>query len=328
MSAIASKTQQPSPPCDRPRRAWIEELTPWGLLAFTLAGSCGTQHWTFDLCSHFRWYYFVAAAAIGVLIWRKRRERVPMVALGVTLLWNGGLLVPYYLPSSLPAVATGGEKVSLVSLNVYTANNDKRAVIDYLRKRQADLVVVMEVDELWEQALAELKDLYPFQFIQSRPDNFGIGLLSREPLAESRFVNAGGTHVPTIVARVERAERAFLIVATHPLPPIGASNTRERDAQLRAVADTVKASPLPCVVVGDLNATPWSSAFRDLTARSGLRDSALGRGVQGSWNAKSPLIRIPIDHVLVPASVTVLSRAIGQHVGSDHFPVEVEFVLQ
>ena len=186
----------------------------------------------------------------------------------------------------------------------------------------------MEVDDRWEQALTELKDIYPHQFMQSRPDNFGIGLLSREPLAESRFVNAGGTHLPTIVARDERGDRAFVIVATHPLPPIGASNTRERDAQLRAVADTVKASPLPCVVVGDLNATPWSSAFRDLTARSGLRDSALGRGVQGSWNAKSPLIRIPIDHVLVPASVTVLSRAIGQHVGSDHFPVEVEFVLQ
>ncbi len=256
MSAIASKTQQPSPPSDRPRRAWIEESMPWGLLAFTLAESCGAQHWTFDLCSHFRWYYFVAAAAFGVLIWRKRRQRVPMVALAVTLLWNGGLLVPYYLPSSLPAEAAKGEKVSLVSLNVYTANKDKRAVIDYLRKRQADLVVVMEVDERWEQALAELNDLYPFQFIQSRPDNFGIGLLSRKPLAESRFVNAGGTHVPTIVARVERAEWAFMIVATHPLPPIGASNTRERDAQLRAVADLIKASSLPCVVVGDLNATP------------------------------------------------------------------------
>ena len=36
MSAIASKPQQPSPPSDRPRRAWIEESMPWGLLAFTL----------------------------------------------------------------------------------------------------------------------------------------------------------------------------------------------------------------------------------------------------------------------------------------------------
>ncbi|MBC8113550.1 MAG: endonuclease/exonuclease/phosphatase family protein, partial [Candidatus Saccharimonas sp.] len=269
-----------------PRRAWIEEAVSWGLLVLTLAGSCGAWHWTLDLCSHFRWYYFVAAAVFGVLIWRKRR-RAAMASLGVTLFWNGGLLAPYYLPSSQPAAAEGGVKVSLVSLNVYTANKDKRAVIDYLRQRSADLVVVMEVDERWERALAELHDLYPHQFIQSRPDNFGIGLLSRESLAESRSIDAGNTDVPTIVARVEREGRAFVIVATHPLPPVGASNTRERDAQLQAVADTVKASSLPCLVAGDLNATPWSSAFRDLTANSGLRDSALGRGVQGSWNAKS-----------------------------------------
>ena len=323
--SVETTTTSPQPvlPC----RAWIEEAVPWGLLASTLAGSCGAWHWAFDLCSHFRWYYFVAAAVFGVLIWRKRR-RSAMAALGMTLLWNGGLLAPYYLPSSQSAIANGGTNVSLVSLNVFTANKNKRAVIDYLRERSADLVVVMEVDERWEQALAELLDLYPHQFIQSRPDNFGIGLLSREPLAESRFVNAGHTHVPTIVARVEREGRAFMIVATHPLPPIGASNTRERDAQLRAVADTARASSLPCLVVGDFNATPWSSAFRDLTARSGLRDSALGRGVQGSWNAKSPLIRIPIDHVLVPANVKVIRRAVGPDVGSDHFPVEVEFVLQ
>ena len=308
------------------RRAWIEESVPWGLLALTLAGSCGAWHWAFDLCSHFRWYYFVAATLFGILIWRKRR-RAAMAALGVTLLWNGGLLAPYYLPSSQPDIAKDGATVSLISLNVYTGNTDKQAVIDYLRERSADLVVVMEVDERWEQALAELHDHYPHQFIQSRPDNFGIGLLSREPLAQSQFVNAGGTHLPTIVARVEREARAFVLVATHPLPPIGASNTRERNAQLRAVADIVKASSLPCVVAGDFNATPWSSAFRDLTARSGLRDSALGRGVQGSWNAKSPLIRIPIDHVLVPASVRVFRRVVGPNVGSDHFPVEIEFVL-
>lgn len=320
---IPKETPQPVPL----RRAWIEEAVPWGLLVLTLAGSCGAWHWAFDLCAHFRWYYFVAAAVFGILVWRKRR-RVAMAALGVTLLWNGGLLAPYYLPSSQPAVAEGRANVSLVSLNVFTANQNKRAVIDYLRQRSADLVVVMEVDDLWEQALAELHDLYPHQFIQSRPDNFGIGLLSREPLVESQFVNAGNTGVPTIVTRVEREGRAFVIVATHPLPPIGASNTRERDAQLRAVADTVKASSLPCVVAGDFNATPWSSAFRDLTARSGLRDSALGRGVQGSWNAKSPLMRIPIDHVLVPKNVKVIRRVVGPNVGSDHFPVEIEFVLQ
>ena len=190
------------------RRAWIEAAVPWALLVFTLAGSCGAWHWALDLCAHFRWYYFVAAAVFGVLIWRKRR-RAAMAALGVTLLWNGGLLTPYYLPSSQPTVAEGGAKVSLVSLNVYTANKDKRAVIDYLRQQSADLVVVMEVDERWEQALAELHDLYPHQFIQSRPDNFGIGLLSRWPLTEPQFVEFADTELPNVATKIERDGRTL-----------------------------------------------------------------------------------------------------------------------
>jgi endonuclease/exonuclease/phosphatase (EEP) superfamily protein YafD len=76
-------------------------------------------------------------------------------------------------------------------------------------------------------------------------------------------------------------------------------------------------------VAGDLNCTPWSAAFREFVARSGLRDSALGRGVQGSWNARTRLTRIPIDHILVPSGWAVVHRALGPDVGSDHFPVEV-----
>jgi endonuclease/exonuclease/phosphatase (EEP) superfamily protein YafD len=212
-------------------------------------------------------------------------------------------------------------------MNVYTDNKDKRAVLDYLRARSADFVVVMEVDALWERALTELGDIYPHRLMQARSDNFGIGLLAREPLAEGRFVDAGDIQVPTIVARVERAGRAFVIVATHPLPPTSALYAYQRSIQLQAVADIVNTSSLPCIVAGDLNATPWSSAFRDLIARTGLRDSALGHGVQESWNTASPLIRIPIDHFLVPENVTVTRSHVGPNVGSDHFPVEVDLIL-
>ena len=56
-------------------------------------------------------------------------------------------------------------------------------------------------------------------------------------------------------------------------------------------------------------ATPWSSAFRDITSRSGLTDSALGHGIQTTWNARSLVMRIPIDHVLIPKSIAVNRRA-------------------
>ncbi len=316
----------PPPTAVKPRRRSILDFGPPGLLAATLAGSCGEWHWFLDLASHFRWYYFVLAVVWPAGIFR-RKWRASQCCLGVTLLWNGGLLMPYYLPVSQPPVSTTATTVSIISLNVYTANPNKAAVVKYLRDRQPDLIIVMEVDVNWAFALQELNDLYPHRLVQPRPDNFGIGLLSKWPLTEPRIFEFADTDLPNVVTRIEREGKEFLVVATHPLPPIGAANTRERNAQLGEVADFVMRSTLPCIVAGDFNATPWSFAFRDFAARSGLRDSALGLGVQGSWNAKTWLIRIPIDHVFVPPNTTVIRRVIGPDVGSDHFPVEATIAL-
>jgi endonuclease/exonuclease/phosphatase (EEP) superfamily protein YafD len=287
----------------------------------TLAGSCGDWYWALDLCAHFRHYYFLVALVWAAAIWKRVRSRA-MCCLGLAILWNGGLILPYYWPAHNSSVTNEDTVVSLISLNVYTANRNKAAVITYLRDRQPDLIVVMEIDDRWEKALDELKDLYPHQFMQPRLDNFGIGLLSRWPLTEPRFVKLAGTGLPNIVASIRRNAHSFKLIATHPLPPIGAAFTHERNAQLHDLAKLIEASELPCLVAGDFNATPWSSAFRDFVAISHLRDSALGRGIQGSWNAKSPLIRIAIDQVFVPRDATVLKRLVGPNVGSDHFPIE------
>ena len=98
-------------------------------------------------------------------------------------------------------------------------------------------------------------------------------------------------------------------------------------AHLAGVGDVAAASPTPCIVAGDFNATPWSLPFRTLVARSGLVDTALGRGVQATWNARYPAPRIPIDHILAPSGTRVVRRVVGPDIGSDHFPVEAELIL-
>ena len=50
------------------------------------------------------------------------------------------------------------------------------------------------------------------QFIQSRPDNFGIGLLSRWPLTEPQFVEFAGTELPNVATKIERDGRTFVEV--------------------------------------------------------------------------------------------------------------------
>jgi endonuclease/exonuclease/phosphatase (EEP) superfamily protein YafD len=208
-----------------------------------------------------------------------------------------------------------------------TSNRDTQPVLAYVRSRDPDVLIFLEVDAVWAKALEGLADRWPHAIAQPRGDNFGIALRAKQPPREQRVVEFGDAGVPSIVATFADPAGDYTVVATHPVPPKTPAYARDRDAQFRAIAEFVAASPLPCIVAGDLNATPWSAAFRNLVATSGLRDSALGRGVQGTWNARFWAPRIPIDHVLVPPGTEILRRAVGPDVGSDHFPVEAEIRL-
>lgn len=317
----------PSPP----RRSLFHWL-PFPLAAVTLVGFGGGWHWLLDLTSHFRWYWLLLALVCLAASWR-RTGRGGLACLAVAVIGNVWPLLPYWFASlgdtvtAAPPAAARPAPVSIVSINVLTSNADKPAVLAYLRSRDPDIVVALEVDAAWAAALASLADRWPHVVVQPRDDNFGIALLAKQPPREQRVRDFGAAGVPSIVATFTDPLRDYTVIATHPVPPKGPAYARDRDAQLRAIAEFVAAAPLPCVVAGDLNATPWSAAFRDLVARSGLRDTALGRGVQATWNARAWAPRIPIDHILAPPGTEILHRAVGPDVGSDHFPVEAELRL-
>ena len=82
------------------------------------------------------------------------------------------------------------------------------------------------------------------------------------------------------------------------------------------------------LVLGDLNMTFRSSLFQWFLRESGLRDSRRGFGWQATWPVAVPLLATPIDHGLVSHEINVLNRELGPNVGSDHFPVILEFSIR
>jgi endonuclease/exonuclease/phosphatase (EEP) superfamily protein YafD len=321
-SPTADAAPQPFP--------WL--LLSWALplLAATLGGFCGDRHWVLDLMSHFRWYYLLAAAGGLAVAVMRGAGIATRTALAAALALNAWTMLPYWLPAAQPAAPAADvapEPVSLVSLNVLRFNEDTSPAIDYLRRRAADVVAVLEVSPEWGQALDTLADIYPHRRIEPRLDNFGIALLSRWPLIEPQVTDFGDTGYPSIVADIDRPAGRFRCIATHPYPPYSRSSSQMLVRSLHATAAAAARAPVPCIVVGDFNATPWSAGFRAFAAGSGLRDTALGRGVQPTWNARSLFMRIPIDHIFAPPDALVVRRAIGPDVGSDHFPVEAELLL-
>ena len=162
---------------------------------------------------------------------------------------------------------------------------------------------------------------------ETRDDNFGIALLSRWPLTDTQIVVLGEADVPSIRADVRPPRRHFTILATHPVPPVGAEYSRLRNGQIEDAAAFLKSIPAPVLLVGDLNVSPWSHHFRRLLGAAHLRDSSRGWGVQPTWPSFNMLLGVPIDHCLTSPEISILGRQVGPAVGSDHYPLIVDFSL-
>lgn len=305
----------------------------------TVTALCGEAGWLFELATHFRLQYALAlilAAALWPLLPRPqaavargigRRYGFPVgclvaAAIDLAVLWPYiGVRVP---AEPEPARASG--KVRIVALNVHTGNARHDLVESFLRASEADVILLTEVDERWLTQLAGLTNRWPHRLVEPRDDNFGIALFSRWPLAHERVMTLGLAELPSLEAQVCLPDRRLWLLGTHPVPPANATHAAWRDDQLAAVGQRAGELSGPRVLLGDLNATPWSPAFRRLEARSGLGDSLRGRGYQASWPVGVPLFGIPLDHALVSPDIRVLSRRLGPSVGSDHRPLVLELV--
>jgi len=319
----------PSPTSGSPARqrsAWLVTAAAVLVLGGSAAGWLSEWHWLLDLTTHFRHSWFLAS--VGGLALALALRRLPAAAiLAAAVVINGVDLARYWLPPPAAPPRAAKEPVFLVSMNVRRINRETAAAVSYLRSRRPDVAAVIEVDDRWAAALEGLGDLFPHRLIVPRADNFGIAVLARCPLVDARVVEFSPSGYPSIVATVRHASGDFRVIATHPYPPFTSTAWTTLIAHLDGVAAEASRGPPASVVVGDLNATPWSYPFRRLLASAGLVDSALGRGVQATYHAGLPAPRIPIDHVLVPGAATVLRRGMGPANGSDHFPVEAEFIL-
>ena len=287
----------------------------------TVAGMAGKFHWLLDLCSHFP-VQGTACLLVFAFLLALLRKRAVCVVFAVFALLNLIHLWPQFWPIRV-SKTSGDAPLTTLLVNVRTENREFAKVRDLAITKQADVVVFEEVNNEWMSELTSLSSHFTNVVAEAREDNFGIALFSRLPLRDAKVEHFGDAEVPSIVAHVLAPAGEVLLVATHPLPPVGAERFSSRNLQLRAVAEYVKSVPGPAIVLGDLNVSPWSYFFKTFAREAGLVDTTRGRGFQPTWPTMLPLLAVPIDHCLCSDTIDVLARETGPHIGSDHYPLTV-----
>ena len=298
-----------------------------GLLLAAVGALGARLFWGFELLCHASFYFFFTAIACLIACAVLREKRLGLAALTLAAFFGLGV-VPYFI-STARAEANpdrGGRPVRVVLFNVLNSNREYADVLDYLERIDADLLVVQEFDPKWRRNLAALEDRYPHRELAVRRGAFGMAVFSKFPLDGARWHVDHGEHYPIFSGTVEIGEKRVALTSLHPPPPVRQRSARVRNEILELAASLAEAEGSR-LLIGDLNCTPWSPHFRALCRATGLRDSALGHGVQATWFPRSLPIGIPIDHVLVSEDIRIESREVGPNLGSDHRPVVVDLVF-
>lgn len=288
-------------------------------------GFFGSYAWPLDLFSHFRVQYFgyLSILALGLMFVGRRKSAL---VFGTAALVNLGTILPLYFDFAPPSAQPGRLSRAML-INVNTERGDLGRVGEVVLAYNPDIVVLEEVSLRWLDGLRDLMRQYPYSKTAPRDDNFGIAFYSKLPVLRGEIVFVDDPDVPSVVAEVDTPGGIVTIIGTHPLPPGGAEYSRSRNRHLARLPDLVRKAKSPVVLLGDLNVSPWSPYFSRLLRESGLRDSSQGRGVQPTWPAFNPLLLIPIDHCLHSPEIRIARKEIGPAVGSDHYPLIVDFAV-
>lgn len=292
-----------------------------------ILGFFGRLHPAFDTFAHLRAHFAAALAACAVLLVLVRYRLHALVAI---LLAAGAFVTT--LPSQRFGAASAAQTATdpswpvyrLLQINLRYDNPEPNRVLSLIGKVRPDIITVDEVSEMWAEKLASLKADYPYQAICDVA-HLGLAVLSRRPIVD------GGANVcldrgTLAVTTVDLGGRHVDIAALHLLWPWPVRQSPQIDrlgAPLGALSESA-------ILAGDFNATTWSNAIRRVGESGGL---TLVGGIGPTWMAYGfpramRWAGLPIDHVMVKGDVVPIAARVLDDVGSDHWPVLLEFSLK
>jgi len=325
---MATPTDPPSehaPPGPRrlARAAWraLKAGCLVAALVHPFAAALSRHFWLADLLSHFQEpALLVTLLALALTIAGNRR-----LALGLALLaaFQVVPLVRYSGANPVPADPRSPDRLRVLMANVLFENWSHAELTDLIRTEKPDVIGLVEFTADWREGLGSVRADYPYR-MEYPAEASGLALWLRKAprtLDAPEWLVPGRN--PVIHAAIEFAGRERHVWVVHPTSPIKLRAWQAGNPELYAIARRVRKTGGSRVVVGDMNSTDGSAHFGDFLRVSGLRDSRLGFGRQGSWPTDLPY-RLAIDHAFVSDDLAVVDRRLGPPSGSDHFSLLVD----
>ncbi|MFD2205731.1 endonuclease/exonuclease/phosphatase family protein [Kiloniella antarctica] len=213
----------------------------------------------------------------------------------------------------------------LLVCNVKQGNKSYEKLIDIIEDCDPDILILMETDQVWVDALRSVSDRYDYKLSCPQDNSYGMFLVSRLELTKGDVQFLLNKGIPSFHCTFKlKNETEFNLIAIHPDPPVPHRDTVGRDAEILVAGKKARYRKRPLIVAGDLNDVAWSSTTRRFLRISRLLDPRQGRGLFNTFDARFPFLRWPLDHIFHSEEFELVTIRRQPFMGSDHFPMFYE----
>lgn len=274
----------------------------------------------------------VAIAGLLARRHRTRTDKVAAVATGLAVAYHARNILPFTRLHKREVLRSTREDpnrmVRILSCNIMLENRHPDRFLQTVREQDPDVVCVLEADDWWTERLAQVERDRPHTMKLPQDNYYGMLLYSRLPIVDQEVQFLIKKDVPSFRARLQlRTGDLVDLYCLHPEPP-PYEHTSERDSELMLTGLAIRKSDVPSIVIGDLNDVAWSKGNREFLKLSGLLDPRVGRGFYHTFDARSVLVRYPIDHIFHTAEFRLGELSVLKPIGSDHHPVLIELSFE
>ncbi|WP_296405657.1 endonuclease/exonuclease/phosphatase family protein [Psychrobacter sp.] len=215
-------------------------------------------------------------------------------------------------------------QVKLMVSNVLTPNNNTRALINLVQQKNPDIVITLESDQKWEDALSVIDADYPYRVKVPLDNLYGMHLYSKLELINPEVKYLLIDDIPSIHTQLRLSNGEVIwLYCLHPMPPspTEADKSTTRDAELLMVGRHINENNQTAILAGDLNDVAWSKTTLMFQRISGLLDPRIGRFFINTFHVDYPFLRWALDHIFHSPCFTLVDIERLPSIGSDHFPV-------
>ncbi|WP_373055865.1 endonuclease/exonuclease/phosphatase family protein [Zunongwangia sp. H14] len=326
------------------------------ILCCTLLILCTMLSLVYDIP---RWYlkvldfprtqYLIAAVALLIIfILVNKKWKTPsfllLSGLVASIFIQLNFILPYFagektVPNANMELVKPENTVSILLGNVLITNHHAEEFLDIIRNANPDMVLAMEVDDWWVENLQSLNSTYPHRMSLPLDNAYGMALYSKLPLENTKIRFFNHSRVPSFHADVKLPSgKRFRFHGMHPVAPFPSDKYPEnigdggkdeqKEVALQKLGKIVAREEIPSLVAGDFNDVSWSHTSRLLEKEDILDNVRIGRGLYNTFNAKSLMMRWPLDHFFVSEEFSVVKIQRLPKFHSDHFPILAELALE